>query len=212
MSRYVEKEGKTVEEAIDLALAELGIELEDADVEILDEGSKGVLGLFGTKVSKVRVTANVSDEKVVRNFLEKLIETMGIEAEIKIKETRDEINVDIFGENVGALIGKHGDTLYSLSYLLKLMVNKGREDYKRVIVDVENYRKQREEVLIGMANRAAARVAKYKRPVSLAPMPACERRVIHAALQTNPNVESVSQGEEPDRCVVVRIKPYTKVF
>ena len=114
MSRFVEKEGKTVEEAIDLALAELGIELEDADVEILDEGSKGVLGLFGTKVSKVRVTANVSDEKVVRNFLDKLIDTMGIEAEIKIKETRDEINVEIFGENVGSLIGKHGETLYSL--------------------------------------------------------------------------------------------------
>ncbi len=212
MSRFVEKEAKTVEEAIDLALAELGIELEDADVEILDEGSKGVLGLFGTKVSKVRVTANVSDEKTVRTFLDQLIETIGIEADIKIKETRDEIDVKIYGENVGALIGKHGDTLYSMSYLLSLMVNKNKEIYKRVTVDVEDYRKQREEKLVEMAERAAARVSKYKRPVSLAPMPACERRVIHAALQSNPNVESVSRGEDPYRCVVVKVKPYTKMF
>ena len=137
---------------------------------------------------------------------------MDIDAEIKIKETRDAVDVQIFGENVGALIGKHGDTLYSMSYLLGLIVNKNKDVYKRITVDVENYRKQREEVLVGMAERAANRVSKYKRPVSLAPMPSCERRVIHAAIQSYPNVESVSQGEEPNRCVVVKVKPYTKVF
>ena len=143
MSRFVEKEAKTVDEAISLALEELGIELEDADVEILEEGSKGVLGLIGTRSAKVRVTANVSCEKIVRIFLDKMVECIGIDADIKIKETRDAIDVQIFGENVGALIGKHGDTLYSMSYLLGLMVNRNKDVYKRVTVDVENYRKNR---------------------------------------------------------------------
>ncbi len=212
MARSVIKEGKTVDEAIALALAELGIEQEDADVEILDEGSRAVLGIFGGKGARVQVTEHVTDTKKINTFLEKMLEVIGIEARIETREEADKIYVDIYGENVGALIGKHGDTLYAISYLANLMINKGRESYKRVIVDVEHYREQREAVLVSMANKAAERVMRYKRPVQLQPMPAAERRIVHATLQLNSMVETESKGEEPNRCVVVKIKPYTKVI
>ncbi len=212
MARSVIKEGKNVDEAIALALAELGIELEDADVEILDEGSKAVLGIFGGKGARVQVTEHITDTKKIMTFIEELTKTIGIDAKIETREEGDTIFVDIYGENVGALIGKHGDTLYAISYLANLMINKGREVYKRVVVDVENYRAQREEVLIAMAKRAADRVMRYKRPVQLQPMPATERRIVHAALQSNRMVETESKGEDPNRCVVVKIRPYTKVI
>ena len=212
MARSVIKEGKTVDEAIGLALAELGIELEDADVEILDEGSKAVLGIFGGKGAKVQVTEHVADTKKITAFIESLLGVLGMEARIEIKEDAEKIYVDIYGDNVGVLIGKHGETLYAISYLSNLMINKGREVYKRVVVDVEHYRQQREAALIEMANRAAERVMRYKRPVQLQPMPATERRIIHAALQMNRQVETESRGEEPNRCVVVKLRPYTKVI
>ena len=212
MARSVIKEGKTVDEALELALAELGIELEDADVEILDEGSKAVLGIFGGKGAKVQVTEHVADTKKITAFIESLLGVLGMEAKIEIKEDAEKIYVDIYGDNVGVLIGKHGETLYAISYLSNLMINKGKEVYKRVVVDVEHYRQQREAALIEMANKAAARVMKYKRPVQLQPMPATERRIIHAALQMNRQVETESRGEEPNRCVVVKLRPYTKVI
>ncbi len=212
MARSVIKEGKNVDEAIALAIAELGIELEDADVEILEEGSKAVLGIFGGKGAKVQVTEHVTDTKKINAFLEAMLDVIGIEARIETREESDKIFVDVYGENVGALIGKHGDTLYAISYLANLIINKGRENYKRVVVDVEHYREQREEVLVSMANKAAERVMRYKRPVQMQPMPAAERRIVHATLQANRMVETESTGEEPNRCVVVKIRPYTKVI
>ena len=120
--------------------------------------------------------------------------------------------VNITGEDVAYLIGKYGDTLQELTYVANLIVNKDRDTYKRVFVDVGDYRKHREETLISMANRVASRVAKYKRPVSMEPMSAADRRIIHTALQSNSSVVTESQGEEPHRCVVVKVKPYVKKF
>ncbi len=210
MAKSVEKEARTVEEAIQLALDELQIELEDADVEILSEGSKAVLGLFGGKEAKVRVTANISDTKVIANFLNGLLETMQITPRMEINDQGDSITVEIYGEDVGSLIGKHGDTLQAITYLANLILNKEKTEYKRVVIDVENYRKQREEALNRMAAKAAERVTRYKRPVTMDPMPSYERRIIHTALQNHRYVETISQGEEPYRCVVVRLKDTRK--
>ena len=116
------------------------------------------------------------------------------------------------GNDVSHLIGRHGESLYAINYIASILVNKGKDDFKRVCIDVEDYRKHREENLIAMANRAASRVAKYKRPVSLDPMPAYERRIIHSALQSNRNVVTESQGVEPNRCVIVKTRPYVKKF
>lgn len=219
MPDFVEKEAKTIDEAIQLALEELNIELEDAKVDILDEGSKAKLGIFGGKGAKVRVTVNIPDTKKVANFLDEIINRSRAEDDYpKYVITEEEedgvqiIKVSISGNDVSHLIGRHGESLYAINYLAGIIINKGKEEYKRVYIDVENYRQHREENLISMANRAASRVAKYKRPVSLDPMPAYERRIIHSALQSNRNVVTESQGIEPNRCVVVKVKPYVKKF
>ena len=221
MARSVEKEAKTVDEAIALALEELGIDQEDVDIEILESGSKAVLGIFGgSKGAKVRVTENISDTKKVAAFFDTLINLSKNDdetsAKYEIHETVQDgqkvIMVNITGEDVAYLIGKYGDTLQALTYVANLIVNKDRDTYKRVFVDVGDYRKHREETLISMANRVASRVAKYKRPVSMEPMSAADRRIIHTALQSNSSVVTESQGEEPNRCVVVKVKPYVKKF
>ena len=219
MPKFVEKEAKTIDEAIQLALEELNIDLEDAQVDILDEGSKAKLGIFGGKGAKVRVTVNIPDTKIVDNFLDEIINRSRSEDDCpKYVITEEEedgvsvIKVNISGNDVSHLIGRHGDSLYAINYLASILVNKGKEDYKRVYIDVEDYRKHREENLVAMANRAASRVAKYKRPVSLDPMPAYERRIIHSTLQSNRNVVTESQGIEPNRCVIVKTRPYVKKF
>ena len=219
MPKFVEKEAKTIDEAIQLALEELNIDLEDAQVDILDEGSKAKLGIFGGKGAKVRVTVNIPDTKIVANFLDEIINRSRSEDDCpKYVITEEEedgvsvIKVNISGNDVSHLIGRHGDSLYAINYLASILVNKGKEDYKRVYIDVEDYRKHREENLVAMANRAASRVAKYKRPVSLDPMQAYERRIIHSTLQSNRNVVTESQGIEPNRCVIVKTRPYVKKF
>ena len=217
MPDFVEKEAKTVDEAIQLALDELNIELEDADVEILEEGSKAKLGIFGGKGAKVRVTVNIPDTKIVANFLDEIINRSRSEDDypkyVITEKEEDGVNVikvQISGNDVSHLIGRHGETLYAINYIASLLVNRNRNEFKRVYIDVDNYRKHREETLVSIANRAAERVAIYKRPVSLDPMPASERRIIHSALQSNRNVVTESQGEEPNRCVVVKTRPYVK--
>lgn len=219
MPEFVEKEAKTIDEAIQLALEELNIELEDAKVDILDEGSKAKLGIFGGKGAKVRVTVNIPDTKIVANFLDEIINRSRSEDDypkyIITEEEEDGIpviKVNISGNDVSHLIGRHGDSLYAINYLASILVNKGKEDYKRVYIDIEDYRKHREETLVSIANRAAARVTKYKRPVSLDPMPAYERRIIHSTLQSNRNVVTESQGIEPNRSVIVKTRPYVKKF
>ncbi|NLN03931.1 MAG: protein jag [Clostridiaceae bacterium] len=207
MAKSVEKSGRTVDEAINAALAELNIDLEDAEVDILEEGSKAVLGLFGGKEARVRVTENKPDSKVLREFLDLVVDTMGVEVSMNIENDEDALRANIYGDDVSFLIGRHGDTLQALNYLSNLIINKEKETYRRVIVDVEDYRKKREESLRSLANRTAAKVVKYRRPVSLEPMQAYERRIIHTELQNHDYVETVSQGEEPNRCVTVRLKP-----
>lgn len=206
MAKSIEVVAKTVDEAIAEALEKLGLDLEDADVEIVDEGSKGVLGIFGSKGAKVVVTENIPDSKKIKNFLSILFKALDIAPKTEIKDEGDTINVDITGENVGCLIGYHGETLQSVNYLANLVVNKGKENFKRVHIDVENYRKAREDYLVALANRTADRVARYKRSITLDAMPASERRIIHAAIQNHRTVTTMSKGEEPYRCVVVLTK------
>ena len=219
MPEFVEKEAKTIDEAIQLALDELNIDLEDAKVDILEEGSKAKFGIFGGKGARVRVTVNISDTKKVANFLDEIINRSRSEEDYpKYVITEEEqdgvkvIKVMITGNDVSHLIGRHGDSLYAINYLASIIVNKGKDEFKRVYIDVEDYRKHREETLISIAERAASRVTKYKRPVSLDPMPAYERKIIHSALQSNRNVVTESQGIEPNRCVIVKTKPYVKKF
>lgn len=203
---YVEKTGKTVEEAISLALEELEVSREEVEVEIMEEGTKGVLGLFGNKEAKVKVTVIEDAKADAGNFIGDILDKMDIEATVSVSETEEAVKVEISGDNVGLLIGRRGETLDAIQYLTSLVVNKEKDEFKRVIVDVENYRQKREDTLIALAYRMADKVEKYKKSVTLEPMTPYERRIIHSALQERFTIETISVGEEPNRKVVIRVK------
>lgn len=203
---YVEKTGKTVEEAISLALEELEVSREEVEVEIMEEGTKGVLGLFGNKEAKVKVTVIADAKADAGNFIGDILDKMDIEATVSVSETEEAVKVEISGDNVGLLIGRRGETLDAIQYLTSLVVNKEKDEFKRVIVDVENYRQKREDTLIALAYRMADKVEKYKKSVTLEPMTPYERRIIHSALQERFTIETISVGEEPNRKVVIRVK------
>jgi len=190
MANFIEKTGKTVQEAIDLALEELQCNIDDVDIEVLEEGTKGIFGLIGNKVAKVRVTVKESNVDKAKEFLASVLEKMKVDAEITAEETEDSILLKVKGDDIGIVIGRRGETLDALQYLTSLVINKNREQYKRVIIDIENYRQKREETLIKLANRLADRVVKYKKNITLEPMNPYERRVIHSSLQDHKYVET----------------------
>lgn len=205
MSQVVEKTGKTVQEAINLALEELNASLDNADVEVLEEGSKGLFGI-GSKVARVRVTLRNIQNNQAEKFLQDVFSKMNVAVDIETEENEEAMTLKITGKDSGIIIGRRGETLDALQYLTSLVVNKNREDYKRVTVDIENYRQKREETLVRLANRLAERVIRYRKNVTLEPMNPYERRIIHSTLQNNKMVETYSVGDEPNRKVVITLK------
>jgi len=207
MTICVEKTGKTVQDAVDAALSELNAGSEDVEIEILEEGNKGFLGIGG-KLAKVRVTLKKlqSSESKVDEFLASVFRAMDIDVSVESEHTDEGINVNVKGKDCGSIIGRRGETLDSLQYLASLVANKNSENYVRVTIDVENYRKKREETLVRLANKLASRVVKYRRKITLEPMNPYERRIIHSALQNNRMVETYSVGEEPHRKVVIALR------
>ncbi len=206
MDYSIEKTGKTVQEAIDEALAELNVDESNVDVEIIDEGNKTLFGRRGAKSAKVKVTLKESIVEKAVNFIADILDKMGVNAEYEVEEDDESILIKISGENVGVVIGRRGETLDSLQYLTSLVVNKNKETYKRVIIDIENYRKKREDTLVRLAKRLADKAIKYNKEVTLEPMNPYERRIIHSTLHENGKVETYSIGEEPNRKVVIRTK------
>ncbi len=206
MANSIEKTAKTVQEAVSLALEELNLSEDKVDIEVLDEGNKGIFGIIGNKMAKVRVTVRESKGEKARKILYDLFEKMKVKAEIELEENDDAVTLNIKGNDIGILIGRRGETLDSIQYLSSLIINKNNDDYKRVIVDVENYRMKREETLINLANRLADRVVKYRKNITLEPMNPYERRVIHSTLQNNSSVRTYSVGDEPNRKVVITMK------
>jgi spoIIIJ-associated protein len=280
MTSY-ESSAKTMEEAVSQGLQKLNCSISDVDIEVLEEGSKGLFGLFGSKLAKVRLTlkdgedgdssenlldalsgvgeiktqsekkpqpekkpaperkpqpkpvqpqesavkaeklaevkpqapvkpAEIKDtstlEGVAQQYLIQLTKLMGVDVSVDvITDEEGALRVNMSGDTLGILIGRRGETLDALQYLTSLQVNKGREDYTRVTLDTENYRAKREEALVRLANRMAARAVKTGRRVSLEPMNPYERRILHSALQNNPQVSTHSEGEEQNRHVVITL-------
>lgn len=263
----IEITGKTVEEAIATGIAELNASIGEVNVEILEEGSKGFFGLFGTKPAKVRLSLKQSEEVVTKienkyglgnkaekpakaekqaskaadkpvqstpvkeeskkkekvskpsnlnkeviekralDFLQELTKMMGTDVTIKAELKEDAtLFVDMHGDELGILIGRHGETLDALQYLTRLAINRDEEDFVRVVLDSESYRAKREDALIRLANRMANRALKTGRRVSLEPMNPYERRIIHSALQAHEGVVTHSEGEEPRRHLVITLK------
>lgn len=205
MSQVVEKTGKSVQEAVNLALEELQADRDSVEVEVLDEGSKGLFGLGG-KVARVRVTLHLPPSGDAKLFLSDVFAKMKVSVDIETEEDEESILLKVTGKDSGIIIGRRGETLDALQYLTSLVVNKDKEEYKRVTIDIENYRQKREETLVRLANRLAERVSRYRKNVTLEPMNPYERRIIHSSLQNNKYVETYSVGEEPNRKVIITPK------
>ncbi|MDI9494798.1 MAG: RNA-binding cell elongation regulator Jag/EloR [Bacillota bacterium] len=198
-------EKPTVEEAIAAALEELNAEDSEVEIEIINEPSKGFFGL-GSKDAKVKVTLTNGPEERASRFMDLLLEKMSIDADYEVCYSDNILNVDIvkIGEDdKGIVIGKRGKNLDEIQFLLNLMVNKGRENYVRVIFNVEDYRTKREDTLKRLAFKMADKCRYYKRKVKLEPMNPYERRIIHSTLQDQEDIITYSEGEEPYRKVVI---------
>ena len=216
MTKTIETTGKTEEEAVAAALSELGVSRDEVSVEILERAKSGFLGI-GAVQAKVRVSYEAPDpepepeaetadgprEKAGR-FLAGLMEHMGVDAEIEIRE-RDfgGYVAKLSGSGMGAVIGRRGETLDAIQHLTNYAVNRGCDKRVHISVDAENYRQKREESLVRLAEKMAAKAVKYRRSMALEPMNSYERHVIHTALQEYPGVSTSSTGVEPNRRVVV---------
>lgn len=204
---YIEISAKSVNDAITEACQKFVVTSDKLDYIVVDEGSSGFLGI-GSKpaIIKARVKCSVADK--AKDFLKEVFDAMNMTviADVKYDEVNNNLNIDLSGDEMGVLIGKRGQTLDSLQYLVSLVVNKDSEEYIRVKVDTEDYRKRRKETLENLAKNIAYKVKRTKRPVSLEPMNPYERRIIHSALQNDRYVTTHSEGEEPFRRVVVTLK------
>lgn len=203
--REITASGQTVEEAIENALNQLGLTREQVNVEVIDEGKKGILGVFGSKKAYVKVQEKVDLAKLGEKFLKSVSSEMGIETSINVTENENEIVFELVGEQMGQLIGKRGQTLNALQYLTHLVVNKNnQQNYKTVIVDAENYRAKREETLKDLAQKLANKAIRMKSEVKLEPMPSFERKIIHTTLQDHSEVSTYSEGRDPNRYIVIK--------
>ena len=224
----LEKSAKTVEEAVQSALQELKAEKDKVDIEILEQPTRGIFGIIGSKPARVRVSLKEekapkktpekrTDDKEIRikdftlekekarKFLRDVLESMDIKAEMRIKDTSEGIYINLAGPKMGVIIGRRGQTLDSLQYLVSLVVNKDKErdSFVKIILDTEDYRKKREETLQRLAKRLAERVQKTGKKVELEPMNPYERRIIHSTLQEYGDITTFSEGEEPYRKVII---------
>lgn len=216
MKRVTEQIGKNTEEAIRKGLEELKVSREDVKIEVLEEASSGgVLGILSAKMAKVRLTVDkkISDVQAedTINRLDKILKELfkitgddGIE--YKIEKGKNQINLTITGDKVSYLIGYKGKTIESFQSLLNAMLQRENEESAKVFVEVNDYKKRKEEKLKNLANKMANNVIRFRKPIRLEPMSAYERLIIHTELAKRDDVETESQGEEPRRRVVIKKK------
>lgn len=197
---------KTVEEATKEALYALNASEDEVEITVLEEGSKGFLGMFGGKDAIVLVKKKFNPEKIAENFLREMFLSMGIIVKITTKLKDRQLFIELFGEDMGILIGKRGQTLDAIQYLVNLVVNKGDAPYISIMLDTENYRQRRRETLESLAYNLAKKVKQTRKNVVLEPMNPYERRIIHSSLQNDRYVTTYSEGEEPYRNVVITLK------
>lgn len=203
--RKREKTAKSVDEAKELLLEELGLSEDDVEFSIVDEGSKGFLGI-GSKGAVVEATIIDYVPYKAKAFLKEVFEGMKLDVTIETVFENDSLTVNLSGEHMGIIIGKRGDTLDSLQYLTSLVVNHDSDDYIKVTLDTENYREKRYHALVALAKRLAHKVTKSGKKYTLEPMNPYERRIIHAELQDSETVTTFSVGEDPYRKVVIAPK------
>jgi spoIIIJ-associated protein len=200
--KSVEKSAKNVEEAVDAALFELALTRDDVEIEVLEEGSKGIFG-FGSKNARVKVTEKDTFESRAIHFLEKVCSYLDVTPSFHCHREDNILKIQMEGPGMGAVIGHRGETLDALQYLTTLAARKDGFQDEKLMLDAENYRAKREESLIKLANKMAAKCERTGRRVALEPMNPYERRILHFALQDHPTVTTMSEGVEPRRRVII---------
>ena len=233
MEKTVIKTGKTVDEAIEAALSELGCTKEQATIEVVEEGTEGGFLGLGRKDAEVKVTFNSEEsgeaapaaesdddtyfgddesfegdavseaEDAAANFVAEVLSGIGIHGNMDSYREDDTIFISVTGSDCGAAIGRHGETLEAITYMTNLIANKHSEQRVHVYLDVGGYRKHREQVIKGLADKAVSRVRRSGRKVTMEAMSPAERRIVHSYLQDVNGVTTHSEGVEPNRCVVV---------
>ncbi len=196
----IKQEARTVEEAVDLALKKLNISRDQAEITVLDEGSKGLFGLIGNKNARVEVKHRPDPVKVGHEFLEKVFSstTLSVEVEVVEKETNDEqVLYNLRSPDLGIVIGHRGETLDALQYITSLVISRQIDGYFRVLLDAEGYRERRKQTLIRLAKKLARKAVNKGRKVVLEPMPPHERRIIHIALKDDPRLNLIVKGMNP---------------
>lgn len=195
--------GKTVDEAVQLGLEKLETEQENVEYDVLEEPQKPILGLFGGKSALVEVRLKPDPQKEALLFLRDTIDKMGVQASVDTEEREEGTYFNISGADIGVLIGKRGQTLDSLQYLVNLVANRHSDNYIRIYLDAEGYRERRKEALETLARRISDKAVRTNREVRLEPMSSHERKVIHTVLQSIDDVSTYSEGQEPNRRIVV---------
>ncbi len=203
--RSIEVSSKSVEEALQEGIMQLGVRKDNVQVEILNEASSGLFKLLANKPARVKLTVIHEPVELIKKYLQEILRLIGLEGEIRVvKEEGENIHVEICGKRMGILIGKRGNTLNALQYLCNVVMSRNfNEDKRRVLLDVENYRQRRENNLQQLAENMAGKAMRTNREVFLEPMTPQERRIIHLYLKNNTNVTTYSKGEEPFRKVVI---------
>ena len=205
MSRVsIEKTGKTVDEAVQAALSELGLELGDVEIEIVEEETKGLLGL-GRKEAKVRVYFSTEDDpkETIKFFLEDVLSQMNLAPDVFVSEEDGFYKAEINCSDSGLIIGRKGEVLQALQFITSQVVSRAYDTYIRVIIDTENYRERHKAYLEELARKTADKVVKAKRDFMLDPMSSYDRRIIHTCLQNRENISTYSIGDEPYRKIVI---------
>lgn len=198
--------GNTVEEAIESALKQLKTEKEQVEVTIIDEGKKGFLGVFGTKPAVVRVKKKQNPELIGKRYLQQITDHLNLAIDISAKTDGKTITFELQGERIAMLIGRRGQTLNALQYLVSLAINKNHTEFYQVVVDAEDYRSRRKETLQQLAQKMADKAVQTNKKIILDPMPSFERKIIHHQLQYRDDVTTESQGEDPHRSVMIKPK------
>ena len=204
--KVIEKTGKTVEEAINAALVELGVSRDRVEIEVLENPSKILFGIFGSKPARVKVMMQVLPSENAVDLLKNIVNAMDLKVDFSIIDKENMSLINLQGKDLGILIGRRGETLDALQYLINLSVNKSIEQRKKIILDVEGYRNRREETLQRLAFKLANKARQRGRNIVLEPMNSQERRIIHTALQGFNDIYTFSEGEEPYRKIVISLK------
>jgi spoIIIJ-associated protein len=195
--------GQTVEDAVQSALRQLGVKKERVEIDVLDEGKKGLFGFFGQRPASVKVIVKADPVEEVKAYILAVSKQMGVDPTLRVTKNGKLVSIDLTGDRIAFLIGKRGQTLNSLQQLAQLVANRYSKQYIHITLDAENYRQRREETLKILAKRMADKAVKTGRVVHLEPLPSFERKVIHAALAQDRRVKTYSEGAEPNRYIAI---------